>query len=158
MTLGARIAEERKRRKMTQEDLASRLGVSSQAVSKWEKDINFPDITLLMDMGELFGVSLDYLVKGNVETVSIQENVDIEKKVLRIRALSRQGDKVMLNIPIPLVQWFLNTGNNFQFGDMGMNDFNIDVNGLMAMVSKGIVGKLIEAESADGDFVEIYVD
>ena len=43
-TLGARIAELRKEKGLTQEELAKQLGISSQAVSKWEKDISCPDI------------------------------------------------------------------------------------------------------------------
>lgn len=46
-TLGSRIAELRRKKNMTQEELAAELGVTPQAVSKWENDLSCPDITLL---------------------------------------------------------------------------------------------------------------
>lgn len=61
-TLGKRIAALRKEKGMTQEQLAEKVGVSAQAVSKWENDISCPDITLLPLLGELFGVSVDELL------------------------------------------------------------------------------------------------
>ncbi len=158
MTLGTRIAEQRKKRQMTQEELASTLGVSSQAVSKWEKDINFPDLTLLMEMGDLFGVSLDYLVKGHQEKVSIKEDVDTNKLIFRLQALSSDGDKVKINLPLSLVKIFMDSESGIQFGNTKLNEMNIDIDQLLQMVSMGAVGKLIEAESADGDLVEIYVE
>ncbi|WP_273399142.1 helix-turn-helix domain-containing protein, partial [Traorella massiliensis] len=45
-TLGTKIAEYRKLKKMTQEELASKLNVSSQAVSKWENDLSIPDLPI----------------------------------------------------------------------------------------------------------------
>lgn len=61
-TLGKRIAALRKEKGMTQEQLAEKVGVSAQAVSKWENDISCPDITLLPLLGDLFGVSVDELL------------------------------------------------------------------------------------------------
>ena len=64
-TLGNRIALYRKQNNFTQEELASKLNVSSQAVSKWENDLSIPDISLLIDLANLFNVTLDTLVKGD---------------------------------------------------------------------------------------------
>ena len=55
-TLGNRIALYRKQNNYTQEELASKLNVSSQAVSKWENDLSIPDISLLIDLANLFNV------------------------------------------------------------------------------------------------------
>ncbi len=59
--IGARIKNLRLGCSMTQEQLASRLGVSAQAVSKWESGTNMPDIQLLPDLSVIFGVSIDEL-------------------------------------------------------------------------------------------------
>ncbi len=61
-TLGKRIMQHRKRLGMTQEQLAERVGVSAQAVSKWENDLSCPDITLLPQLAEIFGISVDELL------------------------------------------------------------------------------------------------
>lgn len=61
-TLGKRIVYHRKRLKLTQDQLAERLGVTAQAVSKWENDQSCPDITTLPLLAEIFGVSIDSLL------------------------------------------------------------------------------------------------
>lgn len=61
MELGNRIAELRKEKNMTQEQLAVQLNVSNQAVSKWEASQCCPDVTLLPQLADIFGVTLDYL-------------------------------------------------------------------------------------------------
>ena len=54
-TLGSRIAEYRRAKGITQDQLAEHMGVSSQAVSKWENDLSCPDITLLPRLADYFG-------------------------------------------------------------------------------------------------------
>ena len=61
-TLGKRIAYHRKRLGMTQEQLAQRVGVSAQAVSKWENNLSCPDITILPELASIFGISVDELL------------------------------------------------------------------------------------------------
>ena len=70
--MGENIARLRRQIGMTQEMLAYRLGVSAQAVSKWERQLSCPDVSLLPVMAEIFGVSIDELfVKGHIEDVDI---------------------------------------------------------------------------------------
>ena len=71
-TLGRRIARLRLARTATQERLAKELNVSPQAVSKWENDINYPDISLLPDLARFLGVSVDELLSG--ASASTQES------------------------------------------------------------------------------------
>ncbi len=61
MNIGNKIKELRKKRGITQEQLASAIGISFQAVSKWENNIALPDITLVPILANYFGVSLDEL-------------------------------------------------------------------------------------------------
>lgn len=61
MKIGNRIKELRTKRGLTQEALASALGVTPQTVSKWECEVNFPDVSLLPDLSVFFGVSIDSL-------------------------------------------------------------------------------------------------
>lgn len=61
-TLGERIKHHRKRLNLTQEQLAERIGVSAQAVSKWENNLACPDISILPVLAEVFGISTDELL------------------------------------------------------------------------------------------------
>ena len=70
-TIGNRIAKFRKAKGMTQEDLANQLGVSSQAVSKWENDASCPDISLLPQLSKVLGVTADELLTGKNDEVKL---------------------------------------------------------------------------------------
>ena len=65
MTLGERIRGERKKRGLSQEELADILNVSRQAITKWETDRGIPDIANLIRISEEFEISLDELIKGD---------------------------------------------------------------------------------------------
>ena len=78
-TLGRRIARLRLARTATQERLAKELNVSPQAVSKWENDINYPDISLLLDLARFLGVSVDELLSG--ASASAQESSAAQESV-----------------------------------------------------------------------------
>lgn len=71
-TLGKRIAANRKRLELTQEQLADRLGITAQAVSKWENDQSCPDINILPTLADIFGISTDELL-GRSQSRSIEE-------------------------------------------------------------------------------------
>ena len=75
-TLGRRIARLRLAKTATQERLAKELNVSPQAVSKWENDINYPDISLLPDLARFLGVSVDELLSG--ASASTQESASAQ--------------------------------------------------------------------------------
>ena len=64
-TIGDRIKFHRKRLGMTQEQLAERMGVSAQAVSKWENNLSCPDISVLPELAEIFGITVDELLGKN---------------------------------------------------------------------------------------------
>ena len=62
MTFGTKLQTLRKSKNMSQEDLANRLNVSRQAISKWETDQSLPDIINIIAISEIFSVSTDYLL------------------------------------------------------------------------------------------------
>lgn len=81
-TLGRRIARLRLAKTATQERLAKELNVSPQAVSKWENDINYPDISLLPDLARFLGVSVDELLSGasaSAQETAAQENAAVRE-------------------------------------------------------------------------------
>lgn len=86
-TLGRRIARLRLARTATQERLAKELNVSPQAVSKWENDINYPDISLLPDLARFLGVSVDELLSGasaSTQETAAQENAAAQESAAEV--------------------------------------------------------------------------
>lgn len=82
-TLGKRIMAHRKRLGLTQDQLAEKLGVTAQAVSKWENDQSCPDITMLPKLADIFGVTTDALLgmeKEVVHTAEVVQDEDDEKE------------------------------------------------------------------------------
>lgn len=74
ITIGANIKSLRQKKGITQDELSAAMNVSSAAVSKWERDETYPDITLLQPLAYYFGVSLDELMGYNKE--KIQADID----------------------------------------------------------------------------------
>lgn len=80
MEIGRQIRKYRQELKMSQEELAEKVFVTRQTVSNWENDKNYPDINSLLLLSSLFGISLDILVKGDVEKMEeMIKNEDIRK-------------------------------------------------------------------------------
>lgn len=157
-TLGQRIAHYRKLRGITQEELGEKCGVSSQAVSKWENDISAPDITLLGTLSEIFGISADELLglKREVATAVKPETIDEERLLLRVNIDSNDGDKVRINVPYKLGLVLMQSG---AVGDKNSDALkNIDFKQIAEMVKMGILGPIVDIESADGDRVKITVE
>lgn len=67
-TFGAMIAQLRKDNNMTQAELAEKMGVTDKAVSKWERDLSFPDVSSIPKLAEIFGVSVDTLMQVKSST------------------------------------------------------------------------------------------
>lgn len=78
-TLGKRISTNRKRLGLTQDRLAELLGITAQAVSKWENDQSCPDITMLPRLAEVFGISTDELLGLEKKEVHIAELIADQK-------------------------------------------------------------------------------
>ena len=88
-TLGRRIARLRLTKAATQERLARELSVSPQAVSKWENDINYPDISLLPQLAQFLGVSIDELLRG----ASTQERKGFDVSMSIAKEADESSDK-----------------------------------------------------------------
>ena len=160
-SFGKRLSDLRKKKNWTQEELAKKLNVSAQAVSKWEKDVSLPDVGLLSSIASTFDTSIDYLLGHHNEPVvgmtTTSQKKDLNRLVFKIKVLSADGDKVNVNLPWPLVKVAVDMGVTPKVdGKDVLKD--IDINKIMALVEQGAIGKLVEIESKDGDFVEIVVE
>ena len=105
MTLGEKIARQRKELNYTQEQLADILGVSRQSISKWESDIAYPETDKLIELGKLFDCSMDYLLKEEItEKDGVQTSGFTEKvEEIRRKVMTEKTKKILKIIGIILV-------------------------------------------------------
>lgn len=133
MTLGDKLSRLRKENNYTQEQLADVLGVSRQAVSKWESDAAYPETNKLIQMSELFNCSLDYLLKDKMEedstaqTAQKSENPFIFHRSFR----ERKSEKTLWGMPL----WHI--GKNAK----GIIAVGLNARGIIAvgMCAKGVI-------------------
>lgn len=160
-TFGQRFQRLRKKLGLKQEDIANKVNISTQAVSKWENDLSAPDISLLPELADILNVTLDELLGRKVPETKIipeHERKDINKMILKINVISSDGDKVKVNLPLSIIKVCLDS--NVDLPSIGgKNTLNtIDFNQIFELIEAGVVGKLVEVESNDGDIVNIYVE
>lgn len=99
MILAEKITEERKKNGWSQEELADKLGVSRQAVSKWESAGSVPDLQRVIQLADLFGVSTDYLLKDEMEQTEIASFAADETKDSRpVRRVSMEEANAFLDM------------------------------------------------------------
>ena len=157
----------RRERELKQEELADKLDISGQAVSKWENDQTCPDISALPKLAEILGVTVDELLTGKTEEtlpavrmLPPDQRKDVNDMILRIIADDGNGNKARLNLPMGLVSVVLEAGFELpKMEDCPTIDLrSIDFERVMHLAHQGFVGNLMEAESANGGKVCIFVE
>ena len=106
--IGANIAAYRKRDGLTQASLAEKLNYSDKAVSKWERGESVPDVLTLMQLAELFGITVNELV---CDPNALPENSDskLEKAMTQVseKALKRKANKNVIQALSSTLVWFI---------------------------------------------------
>lgn len=105
MTLGDKLSKLRKQNNYTQEQLADILGVSRQAISKWESDASYPETEKLIQLSDMYHCSLDYLLKDEIESDDCNQgerSVNLEKHFY----YEKTSEKKIKGIPL----WHVNIG------------------------------------------------
>ena len=151
MTTGDKLAKLRKENNYTQEQLAELLGVSRQAVSKWESDLAFPETEKLIRISELYGCSVDYLLKEDaVPSAPVSEDCTDEEPekeslfTVHVRFPKERKSKISI-LGLPLYHIARDARGFFAFGlkargifsfgllSMGVVSFGVCSLGLLAM-------------------------
>ena len=105
MELGKQIKEHRQEAHLSQEELANRVYVSRQTISNWENDKSYPDVNSLVLLSEIFQISLDNLIKGDIE---VMKDVIQKEEIVK---MNRYGKiyTIMLIVTaisaVPLFMW-----------------------------------------------------
>ncbi len=167
-SLGKRIQAERKRLGMTQEQLAEKMGVSGQAVSKWESDISCPDITLIPQLADMFSMTSDELLRGQnnkPEGVVLASSTGKSVEEMNLRILIDTGDtNLKVNIPIRIIKALMSSGMdmNQMLSMQGVKSekasTSIDFDAILRMVDSGLCGNLMNIEvDDDGEQININI-
>ena len=134
MTLGDKLTKLRKENNYTQEQLADILGVSRQALSKWENNAAYPETDKLIRMSELFDCSLDYLLKDNMENDRSTQPKETEFSFsysFRKKSFEKKSEKTLWGMPL----WHI--GRNAK----GIVALGVNASGIVAfgVKAKGII-------------------
>lgn len=161
-TMGLKISEYRKQKGLTQEELASRLNVTPQAVSKWENDLSIPDLPILIEISNLFHISLDALIRQEErhQPMIVDEKLrkDMNQMFLRVTVDSISGDRVRINLPLSIIKIAIDLGTKMPEFISNPALKEVDFKMIYELIEKGMIGKIVEVDTADGEHVEIYVE
>lgn len=104
MELGGQIKRHRDALGLSQEELAGKIFVTRQSVSNWENGKTYPDLQSLLRLGDLFGLSLDELIKGDIETMKEEINKTEIEKMNRWGGLLTLLMLAVVILPVPLLK------------------------------------------------------
>lgn len=120
MNLGKKIAELRKKNNLSQEELAEKVGVARQTISKWETGDTTPDINQVKIISKIFNISIDELVDNDINSVIVEKVSNTEKLAgITIKILKVLG--IMIIVFITLILLFV----IIFMVDMPRNDYDI---------------------------------
>lgn len=172
MCLGENIAALRKNRGFTQEELAKRLGVSPQAVSKWENGTACPDIALLPEIADIFSVTVDDLMRASAERLISNENKQgedeseadksatdfkdckpsgLEAKKVNISIIQQNGKPVNVKLPFNLVKTGMKIGSIY---GLPQNLFN----SVAEAISSEEIGEILSLDGENGEKITITIE
>lgn len=147
MSVGENIAKLRKGAGLTQEELAEKLNISGQAVSKWENDMSCPDVEMLARISKLFGCTLDEVVNGKPAAPQMKSSdpKDVDRRVLTLIAEDGEHTKMNMRFPVGLIRRAFERGS---LGDI-VGDNASQIASVMGMINEGVTGELLKVEDGD---------
>ncbi len=115
-TFGAMVASLRKEQGMTQLELAEKMGVTDKAVSKWERDLSFPDVSSLPRLAEIFGISVDELMQGRERT----EEQESGEKTAALVDVILKGIAAAMGVAVAVLTILKQIDTNSALGMLGI--------------------------------------
>ncbi len=156
-TIGKNIVYFRKKMKMTQEELSEKMHVTSQAVSKWENDLSYPDLECVGRLAQILHTSADHLIYGAaaVPEVKAAEQENIHKRILVISVQKDEDGKARIHLRIPLELILLAHSEGSLESLIGA-DAAAYLEKMLDIIEKGIVGPILDVRD-EGTSVKIEV-
>lgn len=148
-SIGQNIAYYRKAAGMTQEELSEKMNVTSQAVSKWENDLSYPDLECVSRLATVLNTTVDSLINGaeSIPCVKVVETDSVEKRILVISTdLRSSHNNVSAKVRIP-VELILKFHENDNLTALVGEDTADLVKKSIELITSGAVGTVIEAHT-----------
>ena len=143
-TIGQNIAYFRKQKNMTQEELAEKMSVTAQAVSKWECDTSYPDITVIQTLSRVLSVSVTELLDGIQTPAQIKDAPQeiIDRRVVRIEVQAKET-KITTRFPVSAMKKAMENGTLESL----VGDGYEEVANILGMIDAGMTGHLVDVNT-----------
>ena len=150
---GAQIAALRKGKGMTQNELGNRLGISFQAVSKWERGETLPDTAILLDLARVLDTTVDQILSAGERELRPKGKITVEQMVRGLSGLKEMGEALGRHNPLyrHAVEG-INEKMNTNIEDAFRDDYTFECFVAEAIIHNLIAGYTIEAEDVRQGF------
>ena len=151
-TIGQNIAYYRKQAGYTQEELAEKMNVTAQAVSKWENDLSYPDLECVGRLARVLDTTVESIVTGEPAEarVRLSDEQKTQGKILKITVHNRAegGFSVTVRFPLELV---LRAAEDGTLGELLGEDAVSGVTAGISAMKSGTVGTIVDVRSDEQD-------
>ena len=151
--VGNQISALRKQKGLTQNELGERVGISFQAVSKWERGETLPDTGILLDLAEVLETTVDHILTGGRKALTYRGKISVAQMADGIRALKHMGDclgkeNILYRYAVEGINAAMNTNiEEAFFDDMAFECFVAE-----AIIQNLIAGKYIDPTDVRNSF------
>lgn len=151
--VGEQIATLRKSKGITQSELGERIGVSFQAVSKWERGETLPDITLLPDLAKILETTVDYILLGNEKIIEYKGKFSVSDIKKGLNCLKSMGEYLGTeNIIYRAAIKGINSDLNTDIEEAFVNDYIFEAFLAEAIIQNLISGLYIDISDVKNNF------
>ena len=151
--VGGQIAVLRKEKGLTQSELAERIGVSFQAVSKWERGETLPDTTLLPDLAKILETTIDYILLGSEKVTEYKGRFSVADMKKGLNSLKNMGEYLgSENIIYRAAIKGVNTELNTDIEEAFTNDYVFEAFLAEAIIQNLIAGFYVDISDVKNNF------
>ena len=156
-TIGSNITKLRREKGMTQAELAEKLNVSVQAVSKWENDVSRPDLERIGELAQVLDTTAEFIISGDaLETPTELKNGNIAKRLLVMTVNVKKPDPTDITLRLP-AELLMNARTDGSLAKlMGEKFSEMIPDTVFEMLESGVVGPVATANTEDA-FLNIEV-